>query len=61
MGQFLMLLAMLVLLAGIWKLFQINQSDESSNKFALLWGEAQLCLPYVCLNKSKVKKRKVDL
>ena len=19
------------------------------NKFALLWGEAQLCLPYVCL------------
>ena len=21
------------------------------NKFALLWGEAQLCLPYVCLQK----------
>ena len=21
------------------------------NKFALLWGEAQLCLPYVCLGK----------
>ena len=21
------------------------------NKFALLWGEAQLCLPYVCLKK----------
>ena len=20
-----------------------------NNKFALLWGEAQLCLPYVCL------------
>ena len=20
-----------------------------TNKFALLWGEAQLCLPYVCL------------
>ena len=22
---------------------------ETINKFALLWGEAQLCLPYVCL------------
>ena len=22
---------------------------SNSNKFALLWGEAQLCLPYVCL------------
>ena len=21
----------------------------NENKFALLWGEAQLCLPYVCL------------
>ena len=21
----------------------------NANKFALLWGEAQLCLPYVCL------------
>ena len=21
------------------------------NKFALLWGEAQLCLPYVCIEK----------
>ena len=24
------------------------------NKFALLWGEAQLCLPYVCFYKKKV-------
>ena len=22
---------------------------DHKNKFALLWGEAQLCLPYVCL------------
>ena len=22
---------------------------RGENKFALLWGEAQLCLPYVCL------------
>ena len=26
-----------------------SDSDCSYNKFALLWGEAQLCLPYVCL------------
>ena len=24
-----------------------------NNKLALLWGEAQLCLPYVCLKKEK--------
>ena len=24
-------------------------SKLGTNKFALLWGEAQLCLPYVCL------------
>ena len=23
--------------------------NKRANKFALLWGEAQLCLPYVCL------------
>ena len=23
----------------------------ANNKFALLWGEAQLCLPYVCIKK----------
>ena len=23
--------------------------EKTRNKFALLWGEAQLCLPYVCL------------
>ena len=23
----------------------------NTNKFALLWGEAQLCSPYVCLKK----------
>ena len=29
------------------------------NKVALLWAEAQLCLPYVCLEKEiKEKKRK---
>ena len=25
--------------------------ENITNKFALLWGEAQLCLPYVCLIK----------
>ena len=29
------------------QLFIINSSIRE-NKFALLWGEAQLCLPYVC-------------
>ena len=24
-----------------------------SNQLSLLWGEAQLCLPYVCLKKEK--------
>ena len=26
----------------------VANSHNSHNKFALLWGEAQLCLPYVC-------------
>ena len=26
-----------------------DKEKEYENKFALLWGEAQLCLPYVCL------------
>ena len=26
---------------------------EKVNKFALLWGEAQLCLPYIRLRKRK--------
>ena len=26
-----------------------NSTNNTRNKFALLWGEAQLCLPYVCL------------
>ena len=26
--------------------------NEEMNKFALLWGEAQLCLPYVCLEEN---------
>ena len=30
---------------GQYLVFQINQSED---KFALLWGEAQLCLPYDC-------------
>ena len=27
--------------------------QSKPNKFALLWGEAQLCLPYVCLREEK--------
>ena len=27
-------------------------TKTNTNKFALLWGEAQLCLPYVCLEKN---------
>ena len=27
----------------------VTQTVFKLNKFALLWGEAQLCLPYVCL------------
>ena len=27
----------------------IENSNSTENKFALLWGEAQLCLPYICL------------
>ena len=34
---------------------------KSSNKFALLWGEAQLCLPYVRLRKKSKVKKKGDL
>ena len=29
------------------------QSDNILNKFALLWGEAQLCLPYFCLKRKR--------
>ena len=25
---------------------------KEANNFALLWGEAQLCLPHVCLEKN---------
>ena len=32
-----------------------------NNKFALLWSEAQLCLPYVSLKKRKQKKEIGDL
>ena len=28
-----------------------QKPDITGNKFALLWDEAQLCLPYVCLYK----------
>ena len=31
---------------------EISRSKMSMYKFALLWGEAQLCLPYVCLQKN---------
>ena len=27
--------------------------ENEEDKFALLWGEAQLCLPYVCLQKTR--------
>ena len=26
-----------------------DKNNNNNNKFALLWGEAKLCLPYVCL------------
>ena len=29
----------------------LQQCNVKLNKFALLWGEAQLCFPYVCLKK----------
>ena len=38
-----------------WRLNKVNRDTVKyifhpcNNKFALLWGEAQLCLPYVCL------------
>ena len=31
---------------GFWFLQEEMTGDR--DKFALLWGEAQLCLPYVC-------------
>ena len=31
--------------------FFVSNTNIIRNKFALLWGEAQLCLPYVCLYK----------
>ena len=30
------------------------ENENMKNKFSLLWGEAQLCLPYVCLQKKKL-------
>ena len=30
-----------------FSMFALREKEE--NKFVLLWGEAQLCLPYVCL------------
>ena len=27
----------------------VKKRTTEKNKFALLWGEAQLCLPYACL------------
>ena len=35
----------------------LSQPETIENKLALLWGEAQLCLPYVCLKKEKKRKR----
>ena len=31
------------------ELYIVIICNLTCNKFALLWGEAQLCLPYVCL------------
>ena len=33
--------------------FTALTNKNSMTKFALLWGEAQLCFPYVCLKKKK--------
>ena len=38
--------------AGVWYSLYTDGSKVTGyrgNKFSLLWGEAQLCLPYVCL------------
>ena len=35
--------------------YEQNQPVTRHNKFVLLWGEAQLCLPYVCLKKKITK------
>ena len=33
--------------------------DKDTNKFSLLWGEAQLCLPYFCLKRKKRHEQKL--
>ena len=40
---------------SLWRNFLTKTGNLQSkpNKFALLWGEAQLCLPYVCLREEK--------
>ena len=47
----MMLLYQPAVLASFKKVIQsrLIHVSEEQNKFALLWGEAQLCLPYVCL------------
>ena len=35
------------------KIGEAGQALNYENKFALLWGEAQLCLPYVYLQNEK--------
>ena len=35
-----------------WPILSSNYFKNEGDKFALLRGEAQLCLPYVCLKKS---------
>ena len=32
----------------------VYNDDDNMNKFALLWGEAQLCLPYIFAYRKKV-------
>ena len=34
--------------------YTFQDSRKAFNKFTLLWGEAQLCLPYVCLSEGNV-------
>ena len=39
----------LILKVIVDDLIDLSEIKKNHNKFALLWGEAQLCLPYVCL------------
>ena len=55
LGQALLVLVLIQILhVVLLKLFLTPaEITNEANKLALLWGEAQLCLPYVCLEKEK--------